>query len=88
MPEHLDALATELATYNAELPNWVGQEGRFTLIKGNDVLGLYDTYSDALAAGYKACGLEPFMVKQIAAISTVANFTRDLRPAWLISALQ
>lgn len=81
-----EALAAELATYNAELPNWAGQEGRYALIKGADVLGVFDTYSDALTAGYKACGLEQFMVKQIAAIATVATFSRNVRPAWHISA--
>lgn len=86
MPEPLEALAEELATFSAALPGWQGQEGKFALISGKDVLGVYDTYSDALTVGYEKLGLKPFLVKQISAIGVTANFTRDLRPAWRISA--
>lgn len=72
------ALEKELETYQrlltAELS---GQDGRFALIAGSDLLGVYDSYNDALTVGYERCGLAPFLVKKIAAVETIAYFTRD-----------
>ncbi len=80
-------LPRELATSQKLLPSLIGDEGRFALIAGDDLLGVFDTYGDALTAGYKARGLDPFMVKQVAAHGTVANFTRDLFSACHTSAI-
>ena len=72
------ALETEIETYSRELPRLLAQEGRFVLVHGQQVAGIYDTFQDALAAGYETFGLEPFMVKQIEAVEQVQTFTRDL----------
>ena len=45
---------------------------------GDDVLGIYDSYQDALTAGYEKVGLDPFLVKRISAIESVAYFSREL----------
>lgn len=71
------ALQKELDTYNDLLPSLAGDEGRFALVAGTKLLGVFDTYSDALAEGYRARGLKPFMVKQISAVEAMAYFTRD-----------
>jgi hypothetical protein len=58
-------LAEEVSTYEAHLPAWVDREGQFVLIKGQDVLGFYPRYEEALDAGYDQLGSGPFLVKQI-----------------------
>lgn len=72
------ALERELETYNRLLHKELAAEnGRYALISGDDLLGVFDSYSDALTEGYKAKGLEPFLVKKVAAVETAAFFTRD-----------
>jgi hypothetical protein len=71
------ALETELATFDRLLPQLVAEEGKFAVIRADALIGVFDTYQDALKAGYEKAGLEPFLVKQIAAFPVVANFTRD-----------
>ena len=74
-------LSRELATYNAHLGQLINNPGKFVLIAGDEILDTFDTYRDALAAGYAARGLEPFLVKQIATHEVVANFSRSLQTA-------
>lgn len=74
------ALEKEQAAYVRELQNLLGSEGKYVLIQGDAVIGVYDTYNDALQIGYDRCGLEPFLVKQIQAVEQVHSFTRDIRP--------
>lgn len=72
------ALERELETYKRLLAGELAtEEGRFALIAGDSLLGVFDSYNDALTAGYKARGLEPFLVKKVATVETVAFFTRD-----------
>jgi hypothetical protein len=72
------SLQKEIDTYTAKLPELVGSAGKFVLIKGDSVEGIYDTYADALKIGYERFKLEPFMVKQIAPAEQVQFFTREL----------
>ncbi len=73
------ALERELETYQKLLHGELAAEvGRYALITKDDLLGVFDSYNDALTAGYKECGLDPFLVKKIAAVETIAYFTRDL----------
>jgi hypothetical protein len=71
-------LQKEVETYNAKLPELVGSVGKFVLIKGDVVEGMYDTYADALKIGYERFKLEPFLVKQIAPAEQLQFFTREL----------
>lgn len=74
-----EPLKTEIETYNAKLPDLVGSSlGKFVLIKGTAVEGVYDTYADALKIGYERFKLEPFMVKQVAPAERIQFFTREL----------
>lgn len=74
-------LKAELETYEREKSRLVTEsEGKYVLIHGSQVAGIWDTYQDALAAGYSTFGLEPFLVKQILGIEQVQFFTRDLAP--------
>ena len=71
-----ESLANELATYERHKDELVSaHEGKFVLIHGEDIAGIWDTYQDALAAGYKQFGLEPFLVKQVLGVERVQFFT-------------
>lgn len=72
------ALEKELETYRRELTRLASDEGKWVLIKGDEVIEIFETYEDALKIGYQRFGLEPFMVKQIQTIEQVYSFTRDL----------
>jgi hypothetical protein len=72
----LMALEAELALYNSKLPELTKDEGKFVLIQGQDIAGVFGTYDDALNEGYKAFGLEPFLVKRIQAIEQVQFISR------------
>ncbi len=79
------SLDKELKTFNNLLPSLMVDEGRFALIADEELLGIFDTYGDALSAGYEKRGLEPFLVKQIATFEVVANFSRNVAAACHIS---
>lgn len=72
------ALEIELATYRTKLPELQAQSGKFALIHGPDVVGVYGTYEDALNEGYQKFGLNPFLVRQIQAVEQVQFVTRLL----------
>jgi len=59
------ALERELQTYKNRLTELLAHEGKFVLIRGDEVAGTWDTYEDALRAGYDKFGLNPFLVKRI-----------------------
>lgn len=64
-------IAEEIATYKARLPELLAHEGRFVLIKGKDVIGFFDTSSEAIREGYRRFGVVPMLVKRIAAVEPV-----------------
>jgi hypothetical protein len=74
----MTTLETELATYKKALPDLLVDEGKFALVKGADVVGVFGTYEDALKEGYEKFGLDPFLVKQIQATEQVQFITRPL----------
>lgn len=71
-------LEKELATYDKNLESLLQHERKFVLIFGDEIAGIWDTYEDALQAGYQQFGLAPFLVKRIQWAETVLNFTRDV----------
>jgi hypothetical protein len=79
-----EPLQKELETYKRNLPALLRDEGKFALIFGDDILGIFGTYEDALNAGYEKAKLAPFLVKKISGAETIAYFTRDIS-ACLIS---
>ena len=42
-----------------------GQEGRFVLIKGEQILGLFESQEDARGHGYRTFHNQPFLVHQL-----------------------
>ena len=71
------ALEKELQTYKGKLPELKAEEGKFVLIRGDEV-SVYGTYEDAINEGYRRYGLEPFLVRKIEAIGLVQCVTRLL----------
>ena len=70
-------LETEIKTYNEKLSEMLGHVGKFVLIHENTVDGYFESYADALKAGYDAYDEGAFLVKRIAPAEQVAFFTRD-----------
>lgn len=73
-----DPLSEELATYEQLLPSLSAEEGRFAVITGKTLLGIYSAYEDALEAGYKVCGLDPFLVQEIVTSEAPPFIDRDV----------
>jgi hypothetical protein len=74
------SLEKEMATYRRELPKLTMNTGKFVLIQGDQVAGIWETYQDALQEGYRLFALEPFFVKQIQPVEFIHHFTRDILP--------
>ena len=86
MVDQTPDLEREMATYQRMLGTLTAtNEGRFAVIAGDELLGVYDTYPDALASGYAARGLTPFLVKKISSVEVISYFSRDLRRPCLTS---
>ena len=62
-----DVLACEWNTYRREVGRLLseGQAGRFVLIKGQEILGLYDTWDAAREIGMQRFLMQPFLVHAI-----------------------
>jgi hypothetical protein len=73
-----ERLATEIATFAKMLPTLMKDEGKYAVIKGETLVGVFESYADALAEGYKVAKLEPFLVKKISGVETIAYFSRDV----------
>ena len=74
------ALEKELETYKRKLPELIVDAGKFALIHGDEVIGVFGTYEDALREGYHNFKLEPFLVQQIQAALQVHLITRLFEP--------
>lgn len=67
LPENLKPLEREMRTYFRELPRLIaqGHEGRYALIRDDELLSIWDTLDEAATAGYDKFGLEHFMTQKI-----------------------
>jgi hypothetical protein len=74
------ALEKELATYHARLPELKADEGKFVLVHGDEVAGVFTSSEDAIKIGYEKFKLEPFLVKQIQAMERVQFISRFVEP--------
>jgi hypothetical protein len=78
------ALETELATYKDKLPGLKAHEGKFVLIRGEEIIDFFSTYEDAIKAGYQKFKLEPFLVKRVLSTEPVFYITRSIVPAKVV----
>lgn len=63
--EQMMALEVEYETYLRELPHLLAEEGKYVLIRGNELFGTFDTFEQGLHAGYERFGLDGFMLQEI-----------------------
>ena len=70
----------ELETYRNALPNWGEEEGRWTLILGDEIAGVFDTFAEAVDCGYEKYGLAHFMVKPIHQVEPVVYLNLPMFP--------
>ena len=74
------ALEQELETYKKNLRLWKDNEGKFSLIHGEEIGAIFTSYEDAINGGYEKYRPEPFLVKQINAFEPVHFITRLVDP--------
>lgn len=62
-----EELAEEWETYRREVGRLLaeGNEGKYILIKGGEIIGIWDREKDALAKGYELFLRQSFLVHQI-----------------------
>jgi hypothetical protein len=75
----MSSLHEEIDTYIRHLPELLRNQGKFVLIKGAEVAGIFDSYRDAVTAGYQRFKRSPFLVKRIVAVERVGILPRMLR---------
>lgn len=73
-------LKREINTYRRELPRLLaeGEEGKFVLIKGDQVIGVWDTFDDAYQAGSLLYGLDVFLAQPIESRYLNSVFPKEL----------
>jgi hypothetical protein len=75
----LDLLKKELETYEKNKERLIKESlNKFVLIKAGEIIGIYESQSDALDEGYKEFGIEPFLVKGIVEIDRPQNLVSGL----------
>lgn len=69
-------LESELQYFEARRAELVeSARGKYALIKGNQLGGIYADRNEAIRAGYEKFGNEPFLVKEILEVDIPLNFT-------------
>lgn len=54
---------------------FVRAPGKYALVKGAELIGIFDTELEAVRAGYRQIGNEPFLVKHIVEADVPLTFT-------------
>jgi hypothetical protein len=79
-PRCIVALEHEQCVYESNLLALLGprdaNEGKYTAIKGDDIIGPFEDYDSALGAAYDRFGLGGFLVKKIERNEQVHYFSR------------
>jgi hypothetical protein len=83
-PEVPMALEQELETFERRLPELKTEhEGKFALVRRDQVVDVFTSYEDAVKAGYARFGLDPFLVKQIQSVEQAQFVSRFVDPCAL-----
>ena len=76
---HDDILRVESELYSQKKSELLGEHAnRYVLIKGSEIVGIFDTKTDGIREGYSRFGNVPFLVKHIVEIEPAQNFTSAL----------
>jgi hypothetical protein len=69
-------LETELQYFNEHRAEFMEQAaGKFALIKGDRLIGMFDSETSAIRNGYQKLGNVPFLVKQVTEVDIPLTFT-------------
>lgn len=61
-----NSLQAEMRTFRTRRDELVGRaRGKYVLIKGEDVIDVFEDQIDAVARGFRTFGKQPFLVRQI-----------------------
>lgn len=72
-------LEQELKTYEQAKQKLLPESrGKFALVKGDKIVGIYVSKEDALAEGYEKFGNDEFLVKEIVEMEPINFFNRPL----------
>lgn len=83
--EKKSLLEKELKTFDEEKEALLKTSvGKYALLKGKELINVFESQNDAIKAGIEKFGNEPFLVKKIEEIEQKLNFTSNL----IISRLQ
>jgi hypothetical protein len=74
------SLEREIETYHKLIPDLLQYEGKFVVIRGEELLGCYADWNEALNHGYEQYGEDAFLVRQISKTEKVLFSSRSLRP--------
>lgn len=70
-----NTLETELAAYAKAKDSLLASDrGKFVLIKGDKIVGIFENEIDAARRGFDEFGNTPFLVKQIEESEDITNF--------------
>jgi hypothetical protein len=59
-------LDDEIETYERHKPELLAKaQGKYVLIKGENIIGIYDTDNEAINQGYRQLGHVPFLARRI-----------------------
>jgi hypothetical protein len=70
-PKLRPVLNREITTFRCVLPSLTREEGKFALIVGDILIGVFDTYEDALKTGQQKAQSRSFLVKKISAAENI-----------------
>jgi len=66
MPHQADALRDEIEFFEKSLPEWMKQHrGKYALVKGHELVDVFDTAENAYVSGVERFGNVPFLVRLI-----------------------
>jgi len=72
-------LSREIETYHKHKAELLKDNtGKYVLIKGEEIINIFDTQNDAIRVGIDKFGNMPFLVKKIEEVDSKQNFTSNL----------
>ena len=73
---HVPELEAELRFFNEHRVRLMHDAaGKFALVKGESLIGLFDSETAAIRHGYETLGNVPFLVKKVTEVDIPLNFT-------------
>ena len=74
------ALEREIATYEHHLLDLLKDAGKYVVIRGEEILGVFEAFEDAVRKGYETGLNDPFLTRRIAQSQPILSAPRSIRP--------